>query len=115
MKYVMLLVTQLPLHGVMLFMSQWCVKLLGLPLMVLSLVHDLCVWGIWIPQSESEVLFNIRVVDTDAQSCELLIIIVVAVVVVNHFIIIVDAETKPEEALTAATFFIDATVPNTYV
>ena len=31
-----------------------------------ALVADLCVRGVWIPQSE--VLFDIRVVDTDAQS-----------------------------------------------
>ena len=32
-----------------------------------SLIADLCVRGVWEPQTEA--LFDIRVVDTDAQSC----------------------------------------------
>ena len=30
------------------------------------LIADLCVWGVWLPQAEA--LFNVRVIDTDAQS-----------------------------------------------
>ena len=30
------------------------------------LIADLCVWGVWLPQAET--LFNICIIDTDAQS-----------------------------------------------
>ena len=30
------------------------------------LIADICVWGVWLPQAE--VLFDVRVIDTDVQS-----------------------------------------------